>query len=1066
MTEGAQFNPPSPGDWEWLKQLMEDSTDLQDAGARVPWILEQVRQHRAGLLEFALSYVPRMLETLTGAFVPPSGALFSQLSGAGNLFDTNDVVGNRYTVQRFLGAGGMGEVYEVADLEITGRVLALKTIRGDLLASGDARLRFEREVRVALTISHPNVCRIFDVGHHKVATHDGTATEDRLFLTMELLTGKLISDLVRPVTAQRSTSAKSGAKSGKSQPAESASTLTLVPKDVAPKPLPEVEALPILRQLAAGLAAIHKCNIVHRDFKPGNVILVPDGTATRAVIMDFGLARLIETDRDYSITQIGSYPGTPAYMSPELLTGAGSASFASDVYALGVTMHEVLTGRRYELDGSFKALQKAGVSAWLREIVIACLQSDRTKRLADAREVFRALENRGLSRFSVGNSARWASIFVMGILGIAVAWMMFTGIVPWARNQVPEMARLKYESGMDALRSAAPFLAASHFEQAIDLAPNYALALARLAEARADMDSRSQANDALAGISPESLKKLSARERDLCEALRLMVVSDHARAIPLFERLVLTADDAGKKSAEIDLAREYQLALNGPKAIELYRKLAPVSPFAQMHLAVLEYSILNLPIGKKLDEALIVFRRDHNFEGETQVLFTEANLMPLVLYPEAKAQLLKVVERARLSRDAYQETEALLRLSYLENMTDHNAESQAFGESALETARHGEGENSFSRGFRLLGVNAQARGDQHKAEQFLLKSLRAARLNRDRKNEMYALMNLGDIHINLGKPALAEQELRTAFEAQANGGSSQSALAVSVLLAAALREQGKFPEARKALADSRVLVATMQPGPLRSSALEQIERVQGQLERAQGHYPAAIGHLRKALNHAVAEKRRIAIPFIEMQLAENLAVLGDYPAADAELRLLSEFETRKNDVAGRAATIRFYANPRTISPQALMEAADAIVDPEDSMAVRILALHAATLHKDRTTIEALLARTSLRQSDELKREPALHLRIAKADAFRILGRQQEALDALGNLNDFQPHDLLAWRSLLIESLIVRDAAEAARLRGDAIIALDKFKTALGESAYKKFAANRHDLAAELKQLKK
>ena len=76
------------------------------------------------------------------------------------------------------------------------------------------------------------------------------------------------------------------------------------------------------------------------------------------------------------------------------------------------------------------------------------------------------------------------------------------------------------------------------------------------------------------------------------------------------------------------------------------------------------------------------------------------------------------------------------------------------------------------------------------------------------------------------------------------------------------------------------------------------------------------------------------------------------------------------------------------------------------------------------------------------------------------------MDALGNLNDFQPHDLLAWRSLLIKSLIVRDTAEAARLRGDAIIALDKFKTALGESAYRKFAANRHDLAAELKQLKK
>ena len=201
-------------------------------------------------------------------------------------------IAGRYRVVRFVAAGGMGEVYAADDLVLGGPV-ALKTLRGELAGSARAIERLRREVALARKITHPAVCRL-----HDVVEHDG-----RVVLTMELLAGETLAARIAR----------------------------------GPLALPEVER--IAGQLVAGLAAAHAAGVVHRDLKPGNVIL--DGE--RAVITDFGLARSETADLAVELTANAGLLGTPGYMAPEQVEGR-EATAASDIYALGVVLFEMVTG--------------------------------------------------------------------------------------------------------------------------------------------------------------------------------------------------------------------------------------------------------------------------------------------------------------------------------------------------------------------------------------------------------------------------------------------------------------------------------------------------------------------------------------------------------------------------------------------------------------------------------------------------------------------------------------------------------------------------------------------------
>jgi eukaryotic-like serine/threonine-protein kinase len=203
-------------------------------------------------------------------------------------------IAGRYRVARFIGAGGMGEVYEAEDAELRERV-ALKTVRAVVADDSRAIERLKREVQLARRVTHANVCRIFDFGVHEAG---GVSVP---FLTMELLAGGTLSERLRR------------------------------------GPLSTGEALPLAQQMAAALDAAHQVGVVHRDFKSANVLLV----GARAVVTDFGLAR--EAEVPSSLSASGELVGSPEYMAPEQLEGR-EVTGRSDVYAFAVVLYEMVTG--------------------------------------------------------------------------------------------------------------------------------------------------------------------------------------------------------------------------------------------------------------------------------------------------------------------------------------------------------------------------------------------------------------------------------------------------------------------------------------------------------------------------------------------------------------------------------------------------------------------------------------------------------------------------------------------------------------------------------------------------
>ena len=192
-----------------------------------------------------------------------------------------------------LGAGGMGVVYRAEDTRL-GRSVALKFLLPQHSVDSAAKERFLREAHSAAALDHPNLCTIHEVGE----SEDG-----RLFLAMALYSGE-----------------------------------TLKARLAREGPLPVEDALAIARQIVEGLACAHAAGIVHRDLKPGNVMLLPDSTVK---ILDFGLAKM----RDQSLSGDSARLGTVAYMAPEQIRGE-AVDARTDLWALGVILYEMLTGKR------------------------------------------------------------------------------------------------------------------------------------------------------------------------------------------------------------------------------------------------------------------------------------------------------------------------------------------------------------------------------------------------------------------------------------------------------------------------------------------------------------------------------------------------------------------------------------------------------------------------------------------------------------------------------------------------------------------------------------------------
>ena len=270
-------------DGDYDADISFESTDeIGQLAAAVRTMLADLREKRAlvELLQTAPSGTTPHVDTL-----PRSG---------GSAIQPGNVVANRYEIRSALGSGGAGVVYMAFDRELS-EVVALKTLHPETIERDPTALeRLKSEIRLARRIAHRGVVRTFDLGES-----DGT-----YFLTMEYVAGTPLSDLL--------------ARDGR---------------------LPVPAIFSIARQLARALEVAHEQGIIHRDIKPQNIMVQPDGTLK---VMDFGIARL--TTRVSAMTQVGMIVGTPGYMAPEQLLD-GDVDARADLYACGAVIYECITGR-------------------------------------------------------------------------------------------------------------------------------------------------------------------------------------------------------------------------------------------------------------------------------------------------------------------------------------------------------------------------------------------------------------------------------------------------------------------------------------------------------------------------------------------------------------------------------------------------------------------------------------------------------------------------------------------------------------------------------------------------
>ena len=259
----------------------------------------------------------------------------------------------RYVIERLIGLGGMGEVYLALDSLLENERIALKIIHADLSTEDKNIKRFQREIQLTRKIAHQNIARTYDAG----------IAEKRFYFSMEYLEGTVLSDLL------------------------------------ATEPLHATEVCKIVQQVCAGLAAIHKAGVIHRDLKPGNLIRTQDG---QVKIMDFGIAR----PGNSSLTKTTEVLGSAPYMAPELWTG-NELGAASDFYALGVLFYELLTGV-LPLDGEtaaelmFKHLEVnppapssiiESIPVTLNDIVLKLMSKASADRFQSAEEIALAIDD-------------------------------------------------------------------------------------------------------------------------------------------------------------------------------------------------------------------------------------------------------------------------------------------------------------------------------------------------------------------------------------------------------------------------------------------------------------------------------------------------------------------------------------------------------------------------------------------------------------------------------------------------------------------------------------------------
>ena len=755
-------------------------------------------------------------------------------------YTVGHVLAQRFRIVRFIGHGGMGDVYEAADLVLHQHV-ALKLIRPEVRFEPHMLALLRDEVRKARSVGHPNVCRVFNL--------ERDDTDGVTFVTMELLAGETLHAKLK--RGERFTTSS---------------------------------ALPVLRQIAAGMDAVHECRILHLDLKPGNVMLGSrTGHIPRAVVTDFGIAQsdTPPDSNDSTISIIERKGGTRGYMAPERLVAGARLSPAADVYSFGLIAFEMLAGK---MSSSPPRSVREVPPAW-ESMIRRCTAFEPTDRFPTCGAAIAELD---VSSASDMSARHWARVNRRGVLLVVavVALIVATFVFP-SRSAIPVSAQRWYVKGVDAIREGTYYKSVLALGQAVKESQSFGMAHASLAEAWTELDSPERANEEM--LLAGGPAGLTSRDRRRFDAIHLTVTRDFAGALEIYQDLARTSSPNARAGALVDFGRALERAGKSARAMEQYVAATGLDSNyagAYLRLATVAGKLQQADrVPQALDRALALYQAASNLDGATEVFYQRGHFANARGHlDEAQEWLEQARQSAQVTHNPHQLIRALLQLSAIAYQRVDHAASRKFAEEAIREARANNIEFLAGRGFLDLGNSFLTVGDPERATEYFNEALRISRNNHAGQLEAMALYSLGSIGIRDHKDEAGALQMEQALKwFQQNGYSDYSSKCL-LFLGQFRRDRGDLPAAAVAFQEQLDLARASNNDLQRSLALSFIASVLLRQER----FPDALESARESLAVSQSLGDSLRAGWADARLANIYLNLGRFDesiqaARDAEV---------------------------------------------------------------------------------------------------------------------------------------------------------------------------------------
>ncbi len=655
-------------------------------------------------------------------------------------FMAGQMIGS-YRIEGWLGSGGMGEVYLAEDTKLD-RKVAIKFLPTYLEEDEFAKKRLIREAKAAAQLDHPNICAVYEVKEEANLN----------FIVMQYVAGGTLDDRIKSQALQLS------------------------------------EALDICIQVVEALAEAHSSGIIHRDIKPGNIMITSRG---QVKVLDFGLAKVVgwargeqvDGKRQSLLSRPGERPGTPPYMSPEQAKG-DTVDARSDLFAVGVILYECVAGSRpFSGKTEREILSQVihfsppppsklnlNVPLELDRIVIKALAKNpdgRYQSAGDLLEDLRALRvgqepkpppiepDPSTILATLSKALRQPAVYLSatGVITGSVLLAYFIALprlyaAPYRAS--PEAIHW-YDKGTMALRNGANYEASKALLQAVTTDDKFALAHARLAEAYTELDYSDKAKDEI--IRAQSLaRELPMPQSDALylRAVTSTVLRDFAPAVESYQQITRQAPDQEKANVYLDLGRAYEKNDELEKARESYQeatKLAPQEAAPFLRLGVVCGELQDYACAAEaFPRAESLYQAHSNLEGVTEVLYQRGFLLlDEVKPPKAREQLENALQMTKTTGNLYQEIRILQALSNASALEGYTAKAKEQATEANQLARDNGIENLVTSGLIWLGNSFLLRGDYDDADAYYQQALQLAQRDKLRVNEAWARRQLGSL---------------------------------------------------------------------------------------------------------------------------------------------------------------------------------------------------------------------------------------------------------------------------------------------------------------------------------